>query len=146
LSARAAFRFAAALAAVTASPACDLVHPLDVDPDVASVAIMLVAGERVASLIAVHPHRQPDEAAPTLTATLRGPGWTAAFSDAPELRMCTRTNAHDWPGPAKCLRAVLPQEVRRAGTSPDPASCGDACACTFAGPGWTAAFTDAPDA
>lgn len=106
------FRFAAALAAVAASPACDLVRPLEVDPDVASVAILLVAGEREARLIAVHPHRQPDEAAPTLTATLKGPGWTAAFSQAPELLTCTRTLAHDWPGPARCLRAVLPQEIR----------------------------------
>ena len=112
MSARTAFRFAAALAAVAASPACELVHPLEVDPDMVSVAIMLVAGEREARLIAVHPHRQPREAAPTLTATLKGPGWTAAFSETLELRTCTRTNAHDWPGPATCLRAVLPQEIR----------------------------------
>lgn len=112
MSARAVFRSAAALVAVAASPACDLVRPLEVDPDVASVAIMLVAGEREARLIAVHPHRQPDEAAPTLTATLKGPGWTAAFADAPELQTCTRTPAHEWPGPARCLRAVLPREIR----------------------------------
>ena len=112
MSARAAFRFAAALAAVAASPACEFVHPLEVDPDVVSVAIMLVAGEREARLIAVHPHRQPDEAAPTLTATLKGPGWTAAFSDTLELRTCTRTYAHNWPGTVRCLRAVLPQEIR----------------------------------
>jgi len=112
LSARPAFRFAAALAAVAASPACDLVRPLEVDPDVASVAILLVAGEREARLIAVHPHRQPGEAAPTLTATLKGQGWTAVFSQAPELQTCTRTYAHDWPGPARCLHAVLPQEIR----------------------------------
>ena len=109
---RARFRLAAALAAVAASPACEFVHPLEVDPDVVSVAIMLVAGEREARLLAVHPHRQPDDAAPTLTATLKGPGWTAAFSDALELRTCTRTYAHQWPGPVRCLRAVLPQEIR----------------------------------
>ena len=80
MSARAAFRFAAALAAVAASPACEFVHPLDVDPDVVSVAIMLVAGEREARLLAVHP-----------------------------------TYAHQWPGPLRCLRAVLPQEIRGGG-------------------------------
>ncbi len=111
MSARAAFRFAAALAAVAASPACEFVRPLDVDPDVVSVAMMLVAGEREARLLAAHPHRQSDEAPPTLTATLRGPGWTAAFSDTLELRACTHAGSN-WPGPARCLRAVLPAEIQ----------------------------------
>ena len=114
MRARAAFRSAAALAAVVASPACDGFirppDPLDVDPDVVSVAIMLVAGEREARLLAAHPHRKPDETPPTLTATLKGPGWTTAFSDTLELRACTL--AGNWPGPARCLRAVLPQEIR----------------------------------
>ena len=115
MRARAAFRSAAALAAVVASPACDDFirppDPLEVDPDVVSVAIMLVAGEREARLLAAHPHRQSDEAPPTLTATLRGPGWTAAFSDTLELWACTPAGSN-WPGPARCLRAVLPQEIR----------------------------------
>ena len=111
MRARAALRFAAALAAVAASPACELVHPLEVDPDVASIAIMLVAGEGEARLVAAHPHRQPDEAPPTLTATLKGPGWTAAFSDTLDLWACTPVGSN-WPGPATCLRAVLPQEIR----------------------------------
>ena len=114
MRARAAFRSAAALAAVVASPACDDFirppDPLEVDPDVVSVAIMLVAGEREARLLAAHPHRKPDETPPTLTATLKGPGWTTAFSDTLELRACTL--AGNWPGPARCLRAVLPQEIR----------------------------------
>ena len=111
---RAAFRSAAALAAVAGSTACgDFIRPpdpLDIDPDVVSVAIMLVAGEHEARLLAVHPHRKPDEDPPTLTATLKGAGWTAAFSDTLELEACTR--AGDWPGPAKCLRALLPREIR----------------------------------
>ena len=86
--------------------------PLELDPDVVSVAIMLLAGEREAHLLAAHPHRQSDEDAPTLTATLRGPGWKAAFSDTVELRACTLTEAQNRPGPERCLRAVLPEEVR----------------------------------
>ena len=115
MRARAAFRSAAALAAVVASPACDGFirppDPLEVDPDVVSVAIMLMAGEREARLLAAHPHRQSDEAPPTLTATLKGPGWTAAFSDTLELWACTPAGSN-WPGPARCLRAVLPEEIR----------------------------------
>lgn len=107
------FRFAAGLAATVASAACVRPpDPLELDPDVVSVAIMLLAGEREARVLAAHPHRQSDEEPPTLTATLRGPGWTAAFSDTLELQACTRTQAHDWPGPERCLRAVLPEEVR----------------------------------
>ena len=106
-------RFAAALAAVAASVAFGgcvrQPDPLELDPDVVSLAIMLVAGEREARLIAVHPHRRPDEAAPTVAATLRGPGWTAAFADAPELDVCTSAG---WQGPAKCLHSVLPKEIR----------------------------------
>ena len=110
MSARATFRFSAALAAVAASGGCvRQPDPLELDPDVVSLAIMLVAGEREARLIAVHPHRQPDEAAPTVTATLRSPGWTAAFADAPELDVCTSAG---WQGPAKCFHAVLPEEIR----------------------------------
>lgn len=114
MRARAAFRLATALAAVAGSTACDNFirppDPLDVDPDVVSVAIMLVAGEAEARLLAAHPHRQDDEDPPTLTATLRGPGWTAEFSDTLELRACS--GGDNWPGPARCLRAVLPEVVK----------------------------------
>ena len=114
MRARALLRVAVPLAAVAASPACDGFirppDPLDLDPDVVSVTIMLVAGEREARLLAAHPHRQPDEAPPTLSATLGGPGWTAAFSDTLALQACTQ--AGNWPGPARCLRAVLPEEIR----------------------------------
>ena len=115
MRARAALRFAVPLAAVVASPACgDFIRPpdpLEVDPDVVSVAIMLVAGEREARLLAAHPHRKSDEAPPTLTATFMGPGWTAAFSDTLELEACTQAGGN-WPGPARCLRAVLPAEIQ----------------------------------
>ena len=40
----------------------------------ASVAIMLVAGEREARLLAAHPHRKPDQTPPTLTASVHA-GW-----------------------------------------------------------------------
>lgn len=133
MRARAAFRLAAALAALTTSSACDNFirppDPLDVDPDVVSVAIMLVAGEREARLLAAHPHRQENEAPPTLTATLGGPGWTAAFSDTLELQTCS--GGGDWPGPARCLRAVLPEPIRGGegyeieGTAPPGAFSGE---------------------
>ena len=119
MRARPSSRPAAALAATIASAAFGgcvrAPDPLELDPDVASVAIMLLAGEREARLIAVHPHRQLAEAAPAVAATLRGPGWTAAFTDAPELGVCTSAPPHEWPGPAKCLRAVLPEEIRGGG-------------------------------
>ncbi len=111
---RASFRLAAPLAATVASAACDGFirppDPLELDPDVVAVAIMLVAGEREARLLATHPHRQANEPPPTLAATLEGPGWTAAFSDTLELRKCI--DASNWPGPARCLRAALPEEIR----------------------------------
>lgn len=106
------FRFAAALAAVASGGCVRQPDPLELDPDVVSVAVMLVAGEREARLIAVHPHRQWGEAAPTVMATLRGPGWTAVFADAPELEACTSAHPNEWPGPAKCLLAALPEEIR----------------------------------
>lgn len=114
MRARASFRLVVPLAATVASPACDGFirppDPLELDPDVVSVAIMLVAGEREARLLAAHPHRQDDEPPPTLTATLKGPGWTAAFSDTLEVQECT--DAWNWPGPARCFHAVLPEGIR----------------------------------
>lgn len=110
---RARTLFHGVLAAAVAASGCDGFirppDPLEVDPDVVSVAIMLVAGEREARLLAAHPHRKASEPAPTIAATLKGSGWTAAFSDT-ELEACIPPNR--WQGPARCLRAVLPEEIR----------------------------------
>ena len=84
--------------------------PLDVHPDVVAVTALLVAGENEARLLAIHPHRGRTAAAPGITATLEGPGWTASFSDDAELEACTL--AADLLGPARCLRAALPEPVR----------------------------------
>ena len=106
-------RLAAGLAVSAAFQGCIRVpDPLELDPDVVSVAVMLLAGEREALLLAAHPHRQPDEDPPTLVATLRGPGWTATFSDTVELRACTRTEAQNRQSPEICLRAEVPEEIR----------------------------------
>ena len=73
-------------------------------------------------MLAIHPHRERGDAAPEITAILDGPGWTTAFSDTLELGACTR--AEGWPGPARCLRAPLPDAVhpgvgyRLHGTAP----------------------------
>ncbi|MCY3809222.1 MAG: hypothetical protein OXG58_07355 [Gemmatimonadetes bacterium] len=116
MRARSSSRVAAVLAATVASAAFGSCvrqpDPLELDSDVVSVAIMLVAGEREAFLLAAHAHRQSDEDPPTLAAALRGPGWTATFSDTVELRACTLTEAQNRPGPEMCLRAVLPEEIR----------------------------------
>ena len=75
-----------------------------------SVAILLVAGEREARLLAVHPHRAAGAAGPEIAATLAGPGWTASFSETLELDACTGTVSR--PSPTTCLVAQLPEPVR----------------------------------
>ena len=97
--------------AITMSLACTREpDPFEVDPDVVSVAVLLVAGEREARMLAAHPHRDHAAAAPAITATLKGPGWTATFSNEMELKACTR--AGNLLGPTRCLRAVLPEPVQ----------------------------------
>ena len=61
-------------------------------------------------MLAIHPHRELNEAAPDITASLGGPGWEAAFSGELELGACTLANFLS--RPAKCLRAVLPEAIR----------------------------------
>lgn len=98
--------------------ACQLFRPADVieaHPDVTTVTVLLEAGDAQARLLAVHPHRPQDAEAPRITAVLEGPGWTAAFSAEPELESCTKppnTPVTNWPGPARCLTAFLPEAVR----------------------------------
>ena len=106
-----------ALAVVwVASAACDhLVRPsdpLEADPDVATVGIVLIAGEEVARMLAAHPHRPRAGSPPTLDAVLKGPGWMAAFSETVPLDSCTLASPDRWPGPTTCLQAALPEPIR----------------------------------
>jgi len=98
------------------SAACDgLIRPpdpLETDPDVVTVAIMLVAGEHSARMLAVHPHRALTDSPPVVDAVLQGPGWTAALSEALPVDACTAASSERWPGPASCFRAALPEAIQ----------------------------------
>lgn len=113
MSAHTGCRLAVALA-LAVSSGCDISRPPNVHPDVVALAVLLVAGESEARMLAIHPHRGRDDAAPDITATLEGPGWTAAFDQTSELGACTL--AGEWLGPSKCLRATLPEAIRPAGS------------------------------
>lgn len=60
-------------------------------------------------MLAVHPHRETDQATPQVTAVLRTPGWEAKFRYTLELEACTLRER--WPGPATCLAADLPERI-----------------------------------
>jgi len=114
--ARAPGKTAFTIASVMTLSACDFTRPSDpfeAPPDVVTVALLLIAGESEARLLAVHPHRPRDGDAPQITATLKGPGWTAAFSEELELETCT--NSSSWPGPVRCLGATLPEPIGAIG-------------------------------
>lgn len=86
--------------------------PLEADPDVVTVAIMLVAGESSARILAVHPHRPLTDSPPVVDAVLQGPGWTAALSETVPVESCTAASPDRWPGPASCFRAALPGAIQ----------------------------------
>lgn len=86
--------------------------PLEADPDVVTVAIMLVAGENSARMLAMHPHRALTDSPPVVDAVLQGPGWTAGLSETLPVESCTVASSDKWPGPATCLRAMLPEPIR----------------------------------
>ena len=114
------------LAALTlvVSSACEITRPGDLHPDVVVLSLLLVAGEREARMLALHPHRERDDPAPSISASLVGPGWTAAFSDA-ELEPWQCDTFNNWiDSPATCLNAWLPEAIqpgmryRLVGTAP----------------------------
>lgn len=108
---RARLRCGLALAAALAAfPACEIVRPLDPHPDVVALTILLVAGEREARMLAIHPHREEGFTAPVVTAELTGPGWSVGFRKRPPLEACTP--AVGWPGPIRCMAADLPEPIR----------------------------------
>lgn len=86
--------------------------PLEADPDVVTVAIMLIAGESSARMLAVHPHRALTDSPPVVDAVLQGSGWTAALSETLPVESCTATSSDRWPGPASCFHAALPEVIR----------------------------------
>ena len=86
--------------------------PLETDPDVVTVAIMLIAGESSARMLAVHPHRALTDSPPVVDAVLQGSGWTAALSETLSVESCTAATAEKWPGPASCFHAALPEAIR----------------------------------
>lgn len=101
---------------VLALSACgDYVRPADTieaDPDVVALSVLLVAGEREARMLALHPHRPRTSSPPEVEALLGGPGWTAAFSETVPVEECTLADSGRWPGPVACLRATLPEPIR----------------------------------
>ena len=109
---RTPWKTAFTLAVAVTLSACDFTRPPDpfeAHPDVVTIALLLIAGESEARLLAVHPHRPVSDEAPKITATLKGPGWTAAFSEELELESCT--SSASWPGPVRCLGATLPEPI-----------------------------------
>ena len=89
--------------------------PLELDPDVISIASVLVAGEEQAHLLAGHPHRAAYDRPPRVAASLVGPGWRIAFAPAGGLGGC-RGGPIDLSFPKVCLRAVLPERIREETT------------------------------
>ncbi len=116
MRALAARRSALVLSPLLALSACQLFRPADLieaDPDVTTITVLLEAGEAEARLLAVHPHRSQSAEAPQITAALEGPGWTATFFAQSELESCAFIfPVHNWPGPARCYAASLPEAVR----------------------------------
>ena len=102
-----------ATATLAASSACEPTDGFDLHPDVVALAILLVAGESEARMLAVHPHRQPGDAAPQIAATLEGPGWKAAFSRTLEPEACD--GLLPGPAPSICLGATPPEAIRPGG-------------------------------
>ena len=86
--------------------------PLELDPDAVSIAIVLVAGESEAFMLAGHPHRAPSDPPPVVRVTLLGPGWEAAFSDTTDIEEGCDGGPTFWEMPMICLRAPLPEPIR----------------------------------
>lgn len=103
---------------LAASSACEIVRPVDpleAHPDVVAIAVLLVAGESEARLLAIHPHRQRYEGKPQIGATLEGPGWTTGFTRELKLPACGQVGG-SWHVPARCLGADLPAAIEAGGT------------------------------
>ncbi|MCE2397473.1 MAG: hypothetical protein J4F34_00310 [Gemmatimonadetes bacterium] len=96
------------LAALTAAvlAACQMFSPVDLDPDVVVLSLLLESGEGAALMLASHPHREWDGVPPEISASLEGPGWTAEFVDTGSGERCGDPHGL---GPVTCLNASLPE-------------------------------------
>ena len=90
--------------------------PLALDPDVISIAIVLVAGESRANLLVAFPHRPVSDLPPKVRASLHGPGWQAAFAHKTDPEDGCGGGPTDWPIPMVCLNAALPEPIRERTT------------------------------
>ena len=90
--------------------------PLELDPDVISIAMVLVAGESQAQMLVGHPHRRASAAPPEVTASLVGPGWRFPFSYATDPEEGCGGGPTDWPFTMVCLNASLPEPIREGVT------------------------------
>lgn len=102
---------------LSASAACEFIRPLAGHPDEVALTVLIIAGQREARMVATHPHREVHETAPKITAILEGPGWEAPFVETGEIRPCKFNPGPypvdaAWPGPVKCLRATLREDIR----------------------------------
>ncbi len=100
--------------------ACTMELPLELDPDVVAISLLLESGERSAKMAASHPHRKWDEAPPDIGARLEGPGWTVEFAATDPTAECGSLPLYR---ASTCLSAQLPEAVapgryRVRGTTP----------------------------
>ncbi len=102
------------LTAVLAAGGCDYFASPDqlMDPDVISIAMVLVAGESEAHMLVGRPFLGRFDPPPRVTATLIGPGWRAAFSRETALEEGCGGGPTDWSIPMVCLNATLPEPIR----------------------------------
>jgi len=106
------------LTAVLGAGGCDYFASPDqwMDPDVISIAMVLVAGEGQAHLLVGRPFLGRFDPPPKVTATLIGPGWRAAFTRETDLADGCGGGPTDWPIPKVCLNATLPEPIREKAT------------------------------
>jgi len=82
------------------------------DPDIISIAMVLVAGESEAHLLAGRPFLGRFDPPPEVAATLIGPGWQAAFTRKTDPQDGCGGGRTDWAIPMVCLNATLPEPIR----------------------------------
>ncbi len=102
------------LAAMAAPSGCDYIAQPErlVDPDVISIAMVLVAGQRQAHLLAGHPYLHPSDPPPEVTAVLTGPRWRVALTHKTDPMDGCGGGPTNWPIPMVCLSATLPDPIQ----------------------------------
>ena len=102
------------LLAMVVPGGCDYFAPPErlVDPDAITIALVLVAGDSQAHMLAGHPFLLASDPPPKVTASLVGPGWRAEFADRTDPVDGCGGGPTDWAIPMVCLNAVLPAPIR----------------------------------